>query len=70
MSGLLNRGMMRATLLDIAADERFHSWTRISSDWEPYLIARIMAIMRSDIRAAPTKGKTLYPPVRVGGGDQ
>jgi len=56
---LINRAKVKRIALEIAAVERSHKFTRVSKDFLDNVEAELKNVIRSKIKALPSKGKTI-----------
>lgn len=60
---VLNRSAVKQYALE--SQERYHKFTRVSKEFLDYLEGRVLEIIKNTIFHLPTKGKTIYPPLRL-----
>ena len=64
-NSLLNWSNVKSAILE-AASGRAHKFNRVSkSEVQPWLEAKIQTAIGELVRSNPSKGKTIYPPIRV-----
>ena len=61
MASMLNKSAVRQFLLDYAAREKAHKFTRVGGAAYEYLESRLRDSCRSLVNGQPSKGKTIIP---------
>lgn len=56
---VINRAEVRRRHLQFAADTRHHKFTRVSKDTLDNIEASVEAMIRENVRLAPSRGQTL-----------
>ena len=62
---LLCRSAVKKLALEVAS-ARHHEFGRVSKEYLDWIEGRVRELVESSIRSLPSKGKTIYPPVRTG----